>query len=98
MSKQRLSLETVAADEVVSSPGNVRKLVPKKPPARMARRTRVDKPHISLYIDPRVVKVIKRIALDYDLRAHDLYIHGVNLMLREFGQPTVEQIAPPEGK
>jgi hypothetical protein len=60
-----------------------------KPPA-----LRKDKPHVSLYLDKRVQRVIKEIALTYDRKAHDLYIEGINLMLRSYGKPGISDIAP----
>jgi hypothetical protein len=41
-----------------------------------------------------VQKVIKEIALAYDRRPHDLYIEGVNMLLKSYGKPTVAEIAP----
>jgi hypothetical protein len=55
---------------------------------------RKDKPHVSLYLDKRVQRVIKEIALTYDRKAHDLYIEGINLMLRSYGKPGISDIAP----
>jgi hypothetical protein len=90
MSK-RPSLEALAgavapkpADTVVPASGA-------KPPA-----VRKDKPHVSLYLDKRVQKVIKEIALAYDRKPHDLYIDAINMLLRSYGKGTVADIAPPE--
>jgi hypothetical protein len=91
MSKPRPSLEALAGavaptpHNVVPGPGSK----PAKPPA-----LRKDKPHVSLYLDKRVQKVIKEIALAYDRKPHDLYVEAVNLMLRSYGKGTVAEIAP----
>ena len=54
---------------------------------------RKDKPHVSVYLDRRVQKVIKGIALAHDCKPHDLYIDAINLMLRTYGKGTVADIA-----
>lgn len=92
MSKPRPSLELFAStvaprsDNVVLGPHPAAKLEPAP--------VRKDKPHLSLYLDKRVQKVIKEIALAYDRRPHDLYIEGVNMLLKSYGKPTVAEIAP----
>ena len=40
-------------------------------------QSRRDKPHVSVYLDKRVQKVIKEIALAYDRKPHDLHIERV---------------------
>jgi hypothetical protein len=87
MSKPRPSLETIAGS-VALRPDNV---VPRPAPAGPGRR---DKPHVSVYLDKRVQRVIKEIALANDRKPHDLYIEGINLMLRSYGKGTVDEIAP----
>ena len=89
MSKPRPSLETIAiAGNVALRPDSV---IPRSAPAGSGRR---DKPHVSVYLDKRVQRVIKEIALTYDRKPHDLYIEGINLMLRSYGKGTVDEIAP----
>ncbi len=48
--------------------------------------------HTTLYLDRSVQKVIKEIAIQYDRRPHDLYIEGINLMLAQYGKPTIKEI------
>ncbi len=45
-------------------------------------------PNVSLYLDPTVIRRIKRMAIELDCRPHDLLVEGVNLMLRKHGQPS----------
>jgi hypothetical protein len=90
MSKPRPSLESIAGT-VAPRPDNV---IPGPNPAIKPEPVRKDKPHVSLYLDKRVQKVIKEIALAYDRKPHDLYIEGINLMLRSYGKGTVDEIAP----
>jgi hypothetical protein len=78
----------VSAAQLTPVAGN---MVPVAP-----RFVRADRPHVSLYLDKRVQKVIKEIALTYDRKPHDLYIDAVNLLLRSYGKPTVAEIAPME--
>jgi hypothetical protein len=56
-------------------------------------RRRKDKPHASLYLDRRVIRVLKEVALPYDKKVHDLLIEGVNMVLHKYGRPSVEEIA-----
>jgi hypothetical protein len=49
---------------------------------------------VSLYLDKRVQRVIKRIAADTDRRAHDVYLEAVDLLLRHYGQPSRAELAP----
>jgi hypothetical protein len=88
MSKPRPSLEALAG---TVSPPVVGYPVTRTAPAGSGRR---DKPHVSVYLDKRVQRVIKEIALAYDRKPHDLYIEGINLMLRSYGKGTVDEIAP----
>jgi hypothetical protein len=48
---------------------------------------------VSLYLDKRVQRVIKEIALAYDRKPHDLYIEAINMMLRSYGKGTVADTA-----
>jgi cellulose biosynthesis protein BcsQ len=42
----------------------------------------------------KVFMIDPEIALAYDRKPHDLYIEGINLMLRSYGKGTVDEIAP----
>jgi hypothetical protein len=53
---------------------------------------RKDRSHTTIYLDPRVLKEIRRVALDYDRKPHDLLIEGVNMMLAHYGRPSVADI------
>jgi hypothetical protein len=88
MSKQWPSLEALAQAETAV-------LRPAPSPAAPAEpRIRKDRPHVSLYLDKRVQRVIKRIAADTDRRAHDVYLEAVDLLLRHYGQPSRAELAP----
>jgi hypothetical protein len=67
MSKPRPSLESIAGT-VAPRPDNV---IPGPNPATKPEPVRKDKPHVSLYLDKRVQKVIKEIALAYDRSQRD---------------------------
>ena len=49
--------------------------------------------HTSIYIDKRVQRVIREIALVYDLRPHDIYLEGIDLVLKRYGRPSIAEIA-----
>jgi hypothetical protein len=61
-----------------------------------ARRVEKTFPVRRSYLDKRVQRVIKEISFAYDVKAHDLYIEGINLMMRRYGKGTVADIAPDE--
>lgn len=104
MAKQRVSLEALAKQGTEPEPAVVPAGQPvaagqagevvefrlgQPEPGRGARK---DRPHTTLYLDKKVQKVIKEIALQYDRKPHDLYIEGINLMLRHYGRPSVKDI------
>jgi hypothetical protein len=91
MSKQWPSLEALAQAETAV----LRPVTSTMPPTAPAEpRIRRDRPHVSLYLDKRVQRVIKRIAADTDRRAHDVYLEAVDLLLRHYGQPSRAELAP----
>ena len=46
----------------------------------------------SLYLDPVVHKAIKRIALDYNKKPHDLVVEGIEMMLLKYVGKTMDDI------
>lgn len=48
-----------------------------------------DRPHTTLYLDPRVLKEIRRLAADTDQKSHDLFVEGIDLMLRKYRRPSI---------
>jgi hypothetical protein len=40
-----------------------------------------------------VQRVIKESALQYDRKPHDLYLEGINLMLTQYGRPSIDDIS-----
>jgi hypothetical protein len=58
-----------------------------------AAMTRKDRPHTTLYLSKKVQRVIKEIALQYDRKPHDLYLEGINLMLTQYGRPSINDIS-----
>ena len=48
-------------------------------------RQRIEKPHVSLYAHPRVLKKIREIAAVEDCKPHDLYVEGLRLVLKSYG-------------
>ena len=46
----------------------------------------------SLYLDPVVHKTIKRIALDYNKKPHDLVVEGIEMMLLKYVGKTIKDI------
>ena len=50
------------------------------------RRVRYEKPHASIYAHPKVFKALREIAAATDCKAHDLYIEGLRMVLRQHGR------------
>ncbi len=62
------------------------------PPREAGRGVRRDKPHTTIYLDPPVRLAIKRIALDYDRKPHDLMMEGIDMMLTKYAGKTSKDI------
>lgn len=96
MAKNRPSLEAIAraGQAAPAAPVEPTKFVElhaiEKP---MVAAVRKDRPHTTLYLDKKVQKVIKEIALQYDRKPHDLYLEGIDLMLAHYGRQSVKAIA-----
>lgn len=62
------------------------------PQREAGRGVRRDKPHTTIYLDPPVRLAIKRIALDYDRKPHDLMMEGIDMMLTKYAGKTSKDI------
>jgi hypothetical protein len=56
---------------------------------------RADRPHVSLYLGKKTQRVLREIAIAVGKRPHDIYIAGINLILRQYGRGSIDEI---EGK
>lgn len=59
-------------------------------PAALGRK---DRPHVSLYLDKKVQRVIKEVALQYDKKPHDLYLEAIDLMLTHYGRASIKDLS-----
>jgi hypothetical protein len=66
---------------------------PAAPPPPAAAKARREREHTSLYLNKKVLRAIKEIALQYDRKPHDLYLEGINLMLAQYGKPSIEDLS-----
>jgi hypothetical protein len=64
----------------------VRELLEQQAPAAPTRS------HTSLYISKAVMRMLRVIAADIDKRPHDLLVEGVDLVLRKYGKPSIDEI------
>ena len=93
--KSPVSLADIAAAEVEETPtfsvlkSNVTTF--QRDDAVTLQRRKPSK-HTSLYLSPAVRKAVAEIALRFDKKPHELYIEGVNLMLAQYGRPSVDEI------
>ncbi|CAB4816980.1 unannotated protein [freshwater metagenome] len=104
MAKQRPSLADITQESLPQPPeaqgrGLVVPLVHPTPDAHMSRdesprkeKPRRDRPHTTLYLDHPVRIAIKRIALEYDKKPHDLLLEGVEMMLLHYTGKTIKDI------
>jgi len=99
MAKQRPSLEAFAKAGNELQPGafidpETRQSVVTNRELKQetAPQVRQDRPHTTLYLEKKVQRVIKEIALQYDRKVHDLYIEGINLMLTRYGRPSIDEL------
>lgn len=95
MAKQRPSLESFA-QQAAPQPDAAPIRAPLDQPVAEKQADlapiRRDRPHTTLYLDRRVQRVIKEIAIQYDRKPHDLYIEGIEMMLRHYGRPRINDI------
>ena len=63
-------------------------LVGRQPRYERKERTRMEKPHVSLYLAPRVIEAVRDIAYAKGgkTKAHDIYIEGLRHILAAYGQ------------
>jgi hypothetical protein len=59
--------------------------VPVSAPPGFRVRTRIEKPHVSLYAHPKVLDTVREIARAEGRKAHDIYIDGLKLILAQRG-------------
>jgi hypothetical protein len=57
---------------------------PAPPPERRA--------HVSVYISKRVQREFKQLALDYDKKTQELYLEGMDAVLRTYGRASIAEI------
>jgi hypothetical protein len=80
---KRPSLEAIAREDMPK---------PIAPSAPRVRAPRADRPHVSVYISKAAQRVFKDIAHDYQIKVHDLYREGFDLVLRSYGKPSLAEI------
>ncbi|HEY5306510.1 MAG TPA: hypothetical protein VIJ52_07575 [Pseudolabrys sp.] len=54
---------------------------------------RAAKSHTTIYLSKRVLSELRRIALDFDRKPHDLLIEGVDYVLKKYGRPSVAELS-----
>lgn len=62
------------------------------PPIKRTYRLHRSVPHVSLYLDRRVQAEIKKLAADQFKRPHDLYVEAVQMLLRRYKLPSMEEL------
>jgi hypothetical protein len=64
---------------------------PKRLP-KSGEASRKSLPHVSVYVSPAVNREIRKLALELDVKAHDLYLEGIDRMLKAHGRPSIGEI------
>jgi hypothetical protein len=59
-------------------------LIPRAEAAAVTRERKFAR----LYLDPAVTRRIKRIAAEMDCSPHDLFVEGIDVVLRKYGEPS----------
>ena len=103
MAKHRPSLEAFAqasTQPAAPAAAEAAKVVELKQPPPQSTSTpvsaahgRKDRPHVSLYLDKKVQRVIKEVALHYDKKPHDLYLEAIDLMLTHYGRASIKDLS-----
>lgn len=102
MAKHRPSLEAFAqagTQPAAPTAAEATKVVELKQPPQSsstpapAAPGRKDRPHVSLYLDKKVQRVIKEVALQYDKKPHDLYLEAIDLMLTHYGRASIKDLS-----
>jgi hypothetical protein len=101
MAKHRPSLEAFAqagTQPPASTTAEATKVVELKQPESASTSVaiapgRKDRPHVSLYLDKKVQRVIKEVALQYDKKPHDLYLEAIDLMLIQYGRASIKDLS-----
>ncbi len=102
MAKHRPSLEAFAqagTQPAAPTAGEAARVVElKQPPQNISAPVptahgRKDRPHVSLYLDKKVQRVIKEVALQYDKKPHDLYLEAIDLMLTHYGRASIKDLS-----
>jgi hypothetical protein len=90
VAKRKTSLaDLTAADLAAESPAPNNVVTLQRDDAKRSRTAK----HTSLYLHPNVRRAIQEIAFQYDKKPHDLYLEGIDLMLRQYGKPTTADLA-----
>jgi hypothetical protein len=102
MAKHRPSLEAFAqasTQPAAPTAAEAAKVVELKQPPQSTSTPapvapgRKDRPHVSLYLDKKVQRVIKEVALQYDKKPHDLYLEAIDLMLTHYGRASIKDLS-----
>ena len=102
MAKHRPSLEAFAqagTQPAAPTAAEAAKVVELKQPPQSpgtplpAAQGRKDRPHVSLYLDKKVQRAIKEVALQYDKKPHDLYLEAIDLMLTHYGRASIKDLS-----
>ena len=89
--RPKVSLEDITANDVSTlKRDDVVTSTPASMPAAVSRS------HVSLYLPKAVQREVKLIAIGRDLKAHDIYIEAVDMILRHYGRPTVAELRDAE--
>jgi len=57
-----------------------------------AKGQRKSLPHVSVYVSAAVNREIRKLALELDVKAHDLYVEAIDRMLKAHGRPSIAEI------
>jgi hypothetical protein len=89
MSKKRPSLDAIAG-AAAPQRHNVHDVTTLA--KRRAAAAPKNRPHTSLYISAALKRALRRTAAELDVKAHDLVLEGIDLVLRKYGKTSIKEI------
>lgn len=93
MAKPRVQLSEIMASEPVAAPAPKPAAKARNKEAAPAAKGQGGSGRISLYLPPAVAKEIKAVAFHHDVKAHDIYVEAVELVLKKYGRPSFKELA-----
>ncbi|MBG1233973.1 hypothetical protein [Aestuariivirga litoralis] len=84
---------TAAAPAPAASVSQLSRSKPARKVAAKAPAMDGDTDRVGLYLPKAVAKEIKFVAVDYDVKAHDIYLEAIDLVLKKYGRKSIKELS-----